>query len=91
MGTPLSFLPFSGKEEFKKYAKFDAAAVLWCESYVDGLVVLPKLPSRLRTHRESWDRNQRVKRCGSLTHQPSDWRSLQRCCVPNNRPRLSPL
>ncbi|KAL7546679.1 hypothetical protein ACHAWF_010011 [Thalassiosira exigua] len=70
MGTPLPFLPFSGEAEYKAYARFvvdnenlhdnEASAIEWCK-LVDGKEILPKLPSHLRTHREEWDRNQRVK------------------------------
>ena len=72
MGTSLPLLPFSGKEEFKKFAQFtiandfrsdyDAAAVAWCE-HVDGEGILPKLPSHIRTHQDNWERNQRVREC----------------------------
>ena len=72
MGTPLPFLPFSGEKEYKAYAKFvaetdprilkdvDAAAIAWC-NHVDGIDVMPKIPSHLRTHDEEWNKNQRVK------------------------------
>ena len=73
MGSHLPFLPFSGEKEFKAYAKFVnesdypkddyEAAIQWCEKYVDGIDILPKLPSHLRIHRDRWDRNQRVKEC----------------------------
>lgn len=74
MGSKLPFLPITGEEERKTYAKFvtetdasilkddDAAAVAWCK-YVDGVHTFPKLPSHLRTHQEEWKRNQRVKEC----------------------------
>ena len=73
MGSHLPFLPFSGEKEFKAYAKFVnesdypkddcEAAIQWCEKYVDGIDILPKLPSHLRIHRDRWDRNQWVKEC----------------------------
>ena len=74
MCTELPFLPITGDEEHKTYAKFvtetdgsilnddDAAVVAWCK-YVDGVHTFPKLPSHLRTHREEWKRNQRVQEC----------------------------
>jgi len=74
MDSKLPFLPITGEEERKTYAKFvtetdasilkddDAAAVAWCK-YVDGVHTFPKLPSHLRTHQEEWKRNQRVKEC----------------------------
>lgn len=70
MGTPLPFLPFSGESECKEYAKFvtesdnsmsdAAAAIAWCK-HVNGTDIQPKLESHLRTHREEWNKNQRVK------------------------------
>lgn len=72
MGTSLPFLPFVSKEERKAYAQYvlesaeamdyDKAAEDWL-SYVDGKNIMPKLPSHLRTHDESWSRNRRVKEC----------------------------
>ena len=51
---PLPFLPFLGRKDIEKYSKFvnedgpldndDAAAVLCCKKYVDGLCVLPNFP-----------------------------------------------
>ena len=73
MGSRLPLLPFSGEKEFKVYAKFVnesdypkddyEAAIQWCKRYVDGIDILPKLPSHLRIHRDRWDRNQRVREC----------------------------
>jgi hypothetical protein len=72
MGSLLPLLPFSGEKEFKTYAKFVnesgypkddyEAAIAWCK-FVNGIDILPKLPSHLRIHRDRWDRNQRVKEC----------------------------
>ena len=46
------------------YPKDDyEAAIQWCKRYVDGIDILPKLPSHLRIHRDRWDRNQRVREC----------------------------
>jgi hypothetical protein len=73
MGIPLPFLPFSSKEENILFAELalnndfpmdnaDEAAVVWCK-YVDGVNIFPKLPVHIRTHKESFERNQRVKDC----------------------------
>mmetsp|Transcript_44085 Transcript_44085/g.92721 ORF Transcript_44085/g.92721 Transcript_44085/m.92721 type:complete len:199 (-) Transcript_44085:260-856(-) len=37
----------------------DLAAIAWCK-FVDGVNVFPKLPVHIRTHREAFERNQRV-------------------------------
>lgn len=70
MNTPLPFLPFSGEDEYKAYAKYviqdvlprddEDAAIGFC-SFVDGQQIFPKLPSHMRNHREQWEQNQRVK------------------------------
>ncbi|KAL3770800.1 hypothetical protein ACHAWU_006359 [Discostella pseudostelligera] len=70
MGTPMPFLPFSGEQEYKAYAKFvigdiiptddEDAAIGFCP-FVDGTGVFPKLPTHMRTHKDQWERNQRVK------------------------------
>lgn len=112
MGVPLPFQPFSGEKEFKAYAKFViennagkddvAAAVEWCK-HVDGIDVLPKLPSHLRTHREEWDRNQRVKECAGRAKEknerleelnrktsPSDGNSLITSLPETTQPTIQP-
>lgn len=70
MGIDLPFLPFARKEERTKFAqcvlspdfppKDDAAAVAWCK-FVDGVTIFPKLPVHLRTYREKFQRNERVR------------------------------
>jgi len=70
MGTLMPFLPFSGEEEYKAYAKFvigdiipkddEDAAIGFCP-VVDGTGIFPKLPMHMRTHKDQWERNQRVK------------------------------
>jgi hypothetical protein len=73
MGAPLPFLPFSTKEENMLFADCalrndfpmsnpEAAAIKWCQ-YVDGVSIFPKLPAHIRIHKESFERNQRVKSC----------------------------
>lgn len=72
MGTPLPILPFVTKEESLAYAQYvlelngpinyNQAAVDWLK-YVDGVNIMPKLPSHMRTHDEAWSRNRRVKDC----------------------------
>ena len=46
----------------RKQAKFDAEqmAIDWCDR-VDGETIFPKIPVYLRTHFESWKKNQRVQ------------------------------
>jgi hypothetical protein len=69
MNIDLPFLPFATVEEFQAYNAFvvegipsdeEAAAIEWCKK-VDGVRIFPKLPVHLRTYRERWERNQRVK------------------------------
>jgi hypothetical protein len=70
MGIPVPFLPCHGMEEAKLFSKlmltlpggFDGEkmAVEWCK-YVDGVNVFPKLPVCLRSYREAWERNRRVR------------------------------
>jgi hypothetical protein len=69
MNVPLPFLPFATTEEYAAYNEFivngmptddEAAAVEWCKN-VDGINKFPKLPVHLRSYRERWERNQRVK------------------------------
>ncbi|KAL3791184.1 LOW QUALITY PROTEIN: hypothetical protein ACHAWO_013615 [Cyclotella atomus] len=70
MGTPLPLLPVVHEQESKAYASFvlnrkegddfETAAEDWME-YVNGVDVMPKLPSHLRTYDESFSRNTRVK------------------------------
>jgi len=74
MGTKLPFLPFATEEENKLFAECvlrsdfptmndeDEAAVSWCK-FVDGVTIFPKLPVHIRVHRDSFERNQRVKDC----------------------------
>jgi hypothetical protein len=73
MGTDLPFLPFATEEEYKQFAdcalrndfpmeNADAAAIAWCK-LVDGVKIFPKLPVHIRIHKESFERNQRVKAC----------------------------
>ena len=73
MGIPLPFLPFSTKEENIAFATCalradfpmddpEAAAIEWCK-LVDGVDIFPKLPVHIRIHRESFQRNQRIKNC----------------------------
>jgi hypothetical protein len=70
MGIPVPFLPCHGMEEAKLFSKlmltlpggFDAEkmAIEWCK-YVDGVTIFPKLPVYLRSYREAWERNRRVR------------------------------
>jgi hypothetical protein len=70
MGTPLPFLPFSCEQEYKAYAKFviggvlpkddENAAIGFCP-FIDGKEIFPKLPTHMRTYKDQWERNQRVK------------------------------
>jgi hypothetical protein len=69
MGIELPFLPFATVEEYSAYNAFvidgipsdeDDAAVAWCK-YIDGVNIFPKLPVHLRSYRDRWERNQRVK------------------------------
>jgi hypothetical protein len=73
MGVPLPFLPFSTQEENQLFANCaladdfpmqnaDEAAIAWCK-YVDGVTIFPKLPVHIRTHKEAFERNMRVKDC----------------------------
>jgi hypothetical protein len=72
MGTPLPLLPMAHKDKYEAYAKyilghkevgdFDKAAEDWLE-YVDGVNIMPKLPSHLRTYDETFTRNLRIKDC----------------------------
>ena len=38
------------------------AAIAWCK-FVDGVNIFPKLPVHIRFHKESFERNQRVRAC----------------------------
>ena len=40
----------------------EAAAVEWCK-LVNGVDIFPKLPVHIRVHKESFQRNQRIKNC----------------------------
>lgn len=69
MNIDLPFLPFTSVEEYRAYNEFvvdgmpldeEQAAVEWC-SRVDGVNIYPKLPVHIRTYRERWERNQRVR------------------------------
>ena len=70
MNTLLPFLPFVSKEESMAYAKyvldrdegqdFNAAAEDFLQ-YVDGVNVMPKLPSHMSTYDETWSRNKRIQ------------------------------
>ncbi|KAL7525102.1 hypothetical protein ACHAXR_003597, partial [Thalassiosira sp. AJA248-18] len=81
MGTKLPFLPFCGEDEYMQYAQLvintpgpldnEAAAVDWCK-YVDGDKIHAKLPSQIRTHAATADRNQRVKECESQAKSGTD-------------------
>jgi hypothetical protein len=81
MGTPLPFLPFSGEQEYKAYAKFVIGGVLpkddedasigFC-TFVDGKGIFPKLPTHMRTHKDQWERNQRVKESVRRVKQKND-------------------
>ena len=73
MNIDLPFLPFSTKEENIAFAECalrndfpmddpEAAAIEWCK-LVDGVNIFPKLPVHIRIHKESFQRNQRVKDC----------------------------
>ena len=68
MGTDLPFLPFYGEQENKLFARLilespiddEEMAVEWCK-HVNGTNIFPKLPVHVRTHREEWEWNQRIK------------------------------
>ncbi|KAL7538491.1 hypothetical protein ACHAXR_008586 [Thalassiosira sp. AJA248-18] len=70
MNIPLPFLPFASEEERKKFAQCvltpgfptcnDAASIEWCK-FVDGVDIFPKLPVHIRTYREQFQRNERVR------------------------------
>ena len=70
-GIPLPFQPFITVEENKQYAACvldhsfpkndEDAAIRWCELYVDGVNIWPKLPVHMRNHREKFLRGQRVR------------------------------
>ena len=70
MGIHVPFLPCHGMEEAKLFSKlmltlpggFDAEkmAIEWCKQ-VDGINIFPKLPVYLRSYREAWERNRRVR------------------------------
>jgi hypothetical protein len=67
-GTQLPFLPVHGREEFKLLGALtlkgsrdeQEMALKWCE-WVDGKTIFPKLPVHLRTHKELWEKNERVR------------------------------
>ena len=71
VGVKLPFLPFISDEENVLYAQCvldsdfrldddEKAAIAWCR-HVDGVKIMPKLPVHMRTHREAFKRNQRVR------------------------------
>ena len=71
VGVKLPFLPFITDEENVLYAQCvldcdfplgddEKAAIAWCKK-VDGVKIMPKLPVHMRTHREAFKRNQRVR------------------------------
>ncbi|EJK52264.1 hypothetical protein THAOC_28487 [Thalassiosira oceanica] len=71
VGAKLPFLPFISDEENVLYAHCvldgnfplhddEKAAIAWCK-HVDGVKIMPKLPVHMRTHREAFKRNQRVR------------------------------
>ena len=69
MGTDLPFLPFFGGEhESKLFARKvleapmddEEMAIEWTQ-HVDGINIFPKLPVHIRTQREQFDRNQRIR------------------------------
>jgi len=73
MNTDLPFLTFSNKEENIAFAECalrddfpiddpEAAAIEWCK-LVDGVNIFPKLPVHIRIHKESFQRNQRIRDC----------------------------
>ncbi|KAL3781004.1 LOW QUALITY PROTEIN: hypothetical protein ACHAWO_007465 [Cyclotella atomus] len=72
VGTPLPLLPMARKDEYEAYAKyilgrkevgdFNKAAEDWLE-YVDGVNIMPKLPSHLRTYHETFTRNLCINDC----------------------------
>eukprot|EP00956_Cyclotella_meneghiniana_P003609 scaffold4428_cov57-Cyclotella_meneghiniana.AAC.1 len=76
IGTPLPFLPFSTKEENIAFAQCalsndfpmdnpEAAAIQWCK-LVNGVDIFPKLPVHIRIHKESFQKNQRIRDCVEL-------------------------
>jgi len=71
VGAKLPFLPFISDEENVIYAHFvldgnfpldddEKTAIAWWK-HVDGVEIMPKLPVHMRTHREAFKRNQRVR------------------------------
>ena len=69
-GSDLLFLPFANAGkciQFSEYAKDNlgadesTVAIHWNRNIVDGEKLMPKLPVHIRTHRELFDRNQRIR------------------------------
>ena len=69
-GSDLPYLPFSHADERIKYAEYAkdnfpvdcvTTAIHWNRSIVDGETLMPKLPVHVRTHKETFDRNQRIR------------------------------
>eukprot|EP00956_Cyclotella_meneghiniana_P034536 scaffold105890_cov72-Cyclotella_meneghiniana.AAC.1 len=82
MDLPLPVLPFSTKEENIAFAEcalkadfpmndHEAAAVEWCK-LVNGVNIFPKLPVHIRLHKESFQRNQRIKDCVEMAKSGQD-------------------
>jgi len=69
-GSDLPYLPFSHADKRIRYAEYAkdnfpvdcAAAAIYRNRYiVNGNILMPKLPVHIRTHKETFDRNQRVR------------------------------
>ena len=69
-GSDLPYLPFSHADERIRYAEYakdnfpvDCAAAAICRNryIVNGKTLMPKLPVHIRTHKETFDRNQQVR------------------------------
>ena len=106
MGTDLPLLPFAAEEENKLFAECvlrndfppmdddEQAAIAWCQ-FVDGVNIFPKLPVHIRLHRESFERNQRVKNCMMKARAGQDLlnelnEALQPSATSNERPIPNP-
>jgi len=72
VGSPLPYLPFACKEENKTFAEMilsaesplnDAKAAIAWTKFVDGVNIMPKFVSHIKSHRVKFDRNQRVRQC----------------------------
>jgi hypothetical protein len=70
MGTPFPLLPFVSKDEKKAYCRyvlgrdqvrdFHKAAEEWVD-FINGMNIMPKLPSHMQTYDETFSRNARIK------------------------------